>query len=205
MAWTDYDTTLFQDGDVLTEANLTTYVGDNLMSLPHKLALDTADRDVANTTSELSIWSTTAGGFTVPANKLGTNGSLEVLLWGDYLWNNNVANTVTIRVKFGGATVLTPWAAAPGSSLSATRFGWWIKVMIANRGATNSQIIGTMGGTTFNTASAPGFTNLGAAAPVTGAVDTTVNQTFDISAQWSAASVNNSWKKVWSRALLARN
>jgi hypothetical protein len=204
MTWTDFDTTQFNDGDVLTEANITTYIGDNFMSLPHRWALDNLDRDVASTTNELSIWSTTAGGFVVTANKLGTNGSLEVELRGDYLFNNNTANTLTIRVKFGGAAVLTAWAAAPGSTLSATRWPWFLNVLIANRGATNSQIVSVAGGTQFNTASAPGFNSL-SAATATAAVDTTVNQTFDITAQWSAASANNSWKKVWARAMLARN
>lgn len=204
MTFTDFDNTLFEDGDIFTQSNIVTYIGDNIMSIPHRVGLDTADRDVANSTSELSIWSTTAGGITVGGNKMGTNGMVWMKLAGDFLYNNNVANTLTLRLKFGGATVLTIWAEALHTTLSASRFGWWLEAYICNRGATNSQLCWSRGGARINTASLSGHAGF-CPATATAAVDTTANQVLDVTAQWNAASVNNSWRKNWAVAMLGRN
>ena len=204
MTWTDYDITLFQDGDILTESNLTTYVGNNLLSLPHHIALDAADRDVGTTTSELSLWSTTAGGVTVPANKMGTSGTVTMRLCGQFLYNNNTANTLTLRLKFGGATVLTIWAETLHTTLSASTFGWWLEATVQNRAATNSQLLWSRGGARLNTASLSGFAHF-SPPPTTSAVDTTANQVIDVTAQWNASSANNTIRKNWGITTLARN
>lgn len=202
MTWTDFDNTLFETNDILTQANIQTYIGDNLMALPHPVALNTADRDVTNTTSELSIWSTTAGGVTIGANKMGTNGYVRMQLFGDWLNNNNAANTITIRAKFGGATVITPISAAIIPVISANRFGFHIDYYVFNRGATNAQthyceVRQHFGDDERMLRAEPPMAET--------AVDTTSAQVIDITAQWSAASANLSYKKKWGQVLLARN
>lgn len=200
MTWTDFSNPLFEDGDILTEPNIVTYIGDNLMSLPHRLAMDAADREVVSTTSELSFWSTTAGGVTVPANAMGANGSVCMWLKGDYLFNNSNGDTLTIRVKWGGSTVATPFSAAL-RTISASRFGWWLKIYVDNRASASAQVVSQVG-FIFNTTTVQ---NEVATLPVTAAIDTTAAQTLDVTAQWSASSANNSWKKLWAITTLARN
>ena len=213
MTWTDPLATAFETGDVLTEANLSTYVLNNLLSLEHPLeAPTTANLDVNTTTTETTLYS-----VTVPANKMGTNGIVRVQMYGDYVHNNVAADTITVRIKFGG---LTSWAQASnlGNAVAATRHPWLLDFFIANKGATNAQeLFGSV--QTEGADFGPASTGIGAAfvettsaifpalASTSGAptIDTTVNQSLLVSVQWSASSANNSWRRRWARTLIGQN
>ena len=209
MTWTDPLATAFETGDVLTESNLSTYVLNNLLSLGHPLeAPTTADNDINTTAAETTLYS-----VTIPANKLGTNGSAEMFIKGDFLYNNNTADTITIRAKFGGLTVLEPTAFTPSGGLNAVRFPYELTVRIDNRGATNAQLT-SLAFTALTGSGANGIGNVlrSPAANLvignmqnTAATDTTASQSLLVSVQWSASSANNSWRRRWARTLIGQN
>lgn len=210
MAWTDFLDSNFEAGDLLTAPNIVTYIGDNLMSTGHKLDLTTGDNDVASTAAETTLYT-----VTVLGNSMGTNGSVEMYLEGDFLYNNNTADTVSIRVKWGGVTTVGSTFTAQ-SALSATRQSWALLVRLANRGATNAQSLSAAlsGGKTVTGTNLAGLGIFGRNAGTdslagmmqnTAAIDTTVNQTLAVTVQWSASSANNSWRRRWARTLLAEN
>lgn len=215
MTWTDPSAaiTLFQTGDVFTESNFKTYILDNLLSLPHPLeAPTTADNDVNTTASETTFYS-----VTVPANSLGTNGMAEMLILGDYLFNNSTADTCAVRVKFGGVTILGDSFGLP-TSINASRWPFVWRVFLANKGATNSQWLNFTathvdarvgapttgwGGLTAETADGGQGGVLGPSSAAT--IDTTVDQTLLVSVQFSASSANNSIARRWARTLIGKN
>ena len=189
----------FDTDDVPTGANFDSLF-TNFLSLPHRLDLQTADKDVVSTTTETSAWSALPG-MLVPANALGDNGSIAVTLFGDLLYNNDVADTLAVRVRFGGSIVLTISSDLFGASglQGATRSPWWWEFRLGNRGATNSQALGAK--LHYNLSSGRVYV----AAVGASAIDTTVDQTLDLTVQWSAASANDSFKRFWGQALLAQN
>ena len=204
MTWTDPLATAFETGDVLTEANLSTYVLNNLLSIPHPLeAPTTADLDVNTTTTETTLYSVTVG-----ANKMGSNGQVVMDVEGDWLYNNNTADNMTLRIKFGGVTSIS--AAQTLGSLNASRVPYVLRITASNRGATNAQLISlTMlssdAGAGTGIGQWHGGSAEGGAMQTTAAIDTTVNQTLLISVQWSASSANDSWRRRWARTTIAQN
>lgn len=69
--------------------------------------------------------------ITVPANSMGPNGSILLLVRWSY---TESANSKTFRVRFGGTTL---WAA---TTSTATNEVYQALILIQNRGATNSQV-----------------------------------------------------------------
>lgn len=162
-------------------------------SIP-QIVLDrsTSTVDVANTVTETDLYS-----FTVSANTLATAKALRLSLLGDFLHNNVAGDTVTVRLKFGGTVLATlPTYSAEGTT-SASRGTFAVHAAIANLGATNSQKAdfamdtqrGGGGSLTSRTY---------AASDTLGTIDTTANQTIVVTAQWSVASANNSWRKRYA-------
>ena len=159
--------------------------------------------DVANTVTETSIYT-----FTIKANDMGTDRVLRLALSGDYLHNATGTDTCAISVKFGGTTF---WKSSldSGGATSVNRHPWVMRLEIQNMGATNSQaIFGTIDSErcdeplpttgvghalTQVTVNRGLFTSFGATG--LGTIDTTVDQKLDITATWTAASANNSWRK----------
>lgn len=165
--------------------------------------------DYAADNGEQSLYS-----FLVAAGQLSANGILDLFAEGDYLHNNVGADTLTLRVKFGGVTFYQQ-AINFGGSVGAVRHPWSLRLRIANLGFSNSQHIAGqftweaadgvaptvgIGNVAANSAgigaggsqagNLPGF-----AAAGLGSVDTTVAQTLDVTGQWSAASANNSMRR----------
>lgn len=211
MAWSDPTTgsALFDTNDIPTEGNFDTYIFDNLLSLMHPLeAPTTGDLDVVSSVAETTLYS-----VTVPANSLGTNGCVLMDLAGDFLHNNVGVDTITVRVKFGGVTLLdaaTDW----NSGVGAARKPWRWEIRVGNEGATNAQLVWLHSVAMFPSATSPtaGIGYLAVGDPRahgivqnTAAIDTTVDQTLLVSVQWSASSVNNSWRRRWARTLIGRN
>lgn len=144
--------------------------------------------DVANTAVETTLFSQT-----INANDLSTNKRLVLVGSGDYLHNNGASDTITLRLKFGTFTLTLP-ASSLGGTIGATRRPWSLlswETMIANQSATNAQVASSQvrANDTAGGALTISISNLDMAA-----IDTTVNQTLSFTAQWSAASVNNSWR-----------
>jgi hypothetical protein len=181
--------------EIVTSSLLNTHVRDNLLSVAHPYDYAPADVDVTNTTTETSLWSKVITG-----GDMGANGTLRLNLYVDVLHNNAAGDTVTLRVKFGGSTQITQsftWA-----STSATRFILHLPFLIANKGATNSQLIVAEQLPSYGSGSDYRGTS---EAYTTASVDTTADQTFQITAQWSAASANNSFRKRLAVLHLGQN
>jgi hypothetical protein len=111
---------------------------------------------------------------TIPANMLGTSGAVRIKLYISSLSNTSTGTAWTLRLKYGGSTVI---AYAPQIAWSS--LGAYIEIVLMASGATNTQegmittIVGTNG---------PVVTS------GTSAVDSTVDQTLTISSQFSNSS-----------------
>lgn len=161
-------------------------------SIP-QIVLDrsTSTVDVANTVTETDLYS-----FAVSANTLATAKALRLTLLGDFLHNNVAGDTLTARLKFGAATFAMPAYSAEGT-VSASRGSFALHAVIANLGATNSQ----KADFAMDTQRGGGGSNTSrsfASSDTLGAIDTTAVQTIAVTAQWSVASANNSWRKRYA-------
>lgn len=140
---------------------------------------------VANTTSETAF----ASNFTIPANSLAVGQVIRVKAFGVYSTDTISAGNITLRVKFGSTTLCA--TAALTNVVSLTNQGWTLDALLIvdTTGATGTVEAQGMAflTTAINTAMNAGMTNTS-----TVVVDTTANQTVQISVQWSAASANNS-------------
>lgn len=202
MTWVDpvVLSTSFDTSDIPTQANFDSLFND-LLSIYHPIDTTTADNDVNTTALETTLYS-----VTIPANSLGSTGVAMMLVRGDYLYNNNTANTLQIRCKFGGTTIIDSGAVAGINTLSASRFGWGLLLHLANRGATNAQLMSAdFNYARTNTIINPGGGYFGGFQNATSAIDTTVDQTLLISIQWGTSSANNSWRRRWAQVLLGQN
>jgi hypothetical protein len=160
----------------------------------------TSTVDIANSNVEASMYSKS-----IAANDMSTNKMLRLTLIGDYLFNNNGADTFTLRIKFGGTTFFAH-ATSFGGTIGANRQPWHMYLMVANLGAANSQMIeGQLIGPLANVgAPTTGIGNLNVASgsdlgaefgiSTLGTIDTTAAKTLDVTAQWSATSANDSFR-----------
>lgn len=196
MSWTAPRT--WATNEVVTSTIMNTHVRDNELSLMHLLDLQTADVDVVSTTSETSLHS-----IVVPANALTSTGHVNLELQGDMLYNNTTSDTVVFRIKFGGVTHITTASLGFGNSTNATRGGWSLVAQVWNKGATNSQFVTMLfQGTTYGSGG-NGGQYFGT--PAIGSIDTTADQTFQVTAQLSASSANFSVRKRVSRSMIGQN
>jgi len=158
--------------------------------------------DVASTAAETSLYSTLITG-----GSLGTNGSIEMWLLADHMFNNSTSDTVTIRVKWGGSTVFT--GVGNTNSTSANRDGAGVHLWIGNRSSVSSQLMvchiaaGTPTGGATGTP-LRGILGVGGL-PATAAVDTSADQTLQVTAQWSASAAGNSFRKRLAITRIAQN
>lgn len=203
--------TLSEPGDILP-ASGTPFTGTLAASggvgVTGVIDRDTALIDVAATGAETDVYS-----FTVPGGTLAVDGQLRAFLQGDMLYNNVAGNTCTLRLYFGPAPLGTlQLADNPSSSvLAAARQPWTWRIEISNLGSLSSQMITAELRSVQPDAAAPvagagayEFRNdfilegglLGLAVPA--AIDTAADQLLRLTAQWSAASANNSWRKRYA-------
>src|SRR3990167_6488730 len=138
--------------------------------------------DVVNTVTETVVFT-----HQVAAGSMGRNG-------------------LTIRCKFGG----TPWYAATddfAAAISASRHPMRIALWIGNKDSASvlfcggQWMEGTAGGATTGLGDAS-TDEVGAMAPFasngTLAINTGLAQTFEVTVQWSAASANNSFRRMFA-------
>lgn len=156
---------------------------------------DVATQDVVNTVAETAIFSAV-----IPGNKLSINKMARLTLTGDYQCNSGTPRTITLKIKFGATTLyqdVTP-AFATGSARRAVR----LVAELTNLGATNIQELGGV----FMVSDAGGTTsglgdindeNIGSFSNLTGFsnIDSTINQTFEVTVTHSAAEANVSLRK----------
>jgi hypothetical protein len=114
------------------------------------------------------------GQAVVPSNAMGTDGRLEIRS----TWTFTLSkNDKIMRVRFGGMTGPVVVTADP---ILATNTFWHQEDVVQNRGATNSQILGTPGGSGATTVQVSSF--------AVGSLDTTVAQTVVFSGQLGVAT-----------------
>lgn len=200
--------------EVVTSSLLNQHLRDQLKALPHPYHASTSTVDVTNSAAETSLYSATITG-----NDIGSSGFLTVTLMGDYLYNNSAADTLRLRFKFGGSTHMDDAFSLDSSGfyLANLRRPWKIVYTIWNAAATNSQWMFAelnYGSLVVGGAGAPANPVAGIGQLKTGnssmlgissaaAVDTTAAQTVEITAQWSSASANDSFRKRIGNTFLA--
>lgn len=195
--WTEPDTlsALFDTGDIPTQGNFDSLL-TNFESIMHPLeSPTTGDLDVTGSGSAGA--ETTFYSLTVPANSLGTTGSILLETLGDIKGTAGGSHICTTRIKFGGTTHITSTC----DIVNVTSYvACPIVVKLANRGATNAQVISLM-----TRMGAAGGTQLAELAPATAAIDTTSAQTLLVSVQWANTAATNSVRRRWARTLIGQN
>lgn len=193
-------------GDILTAADMNTYVRDNTTFLHgnnlHKTTTKTVNGGVDGT-AETDLF---AGEFTIAAGSMGTVGVAAIRAAGEIL-NSSGATQAAPRFKLKlGGTVLIDTGATPGMWTSnASRWGLVLDAWIQNV-ATNSQVCAielTLAANTMTAAIAGFATGTGtyrgqelsgvaaeglAVGSGTGAVDTTLDRLLEFSVILPAAS-----------------
>ena len=147
------------------------------------LNLSTSDVTVTNTTTETNLYS-----FTVTGGTLGTDKSLILVI--DISDFDGAASAIlTLRLKYGGTTiaVLTSTADPTAYTNSTGR----IVVTLRGDGATNAQL----GSMSFEFEQVVNLGDLRRIRVAASAVDSTVNQTLAVTAQWAAGQATSSVTK----------
>jgi hypothetical protein len=125
--------TLYQDtstGDVYVNTDgSTTWVKQIGQGV--QVVNETSNQEVGNTTTETTIFSKS-----IPGDTIGASGLLKLDAIID-LKEDAAEPTVTFRLKFGGTTIATISGVAAGAG---TRLPIILRALLANKGATNSQL-----------------------------------------------------------------
>lgn len=146
--------------------------------------------EIVSTASETSIFSSAP---TIQGGTLGTSRTLRLVLHGDFLNNTGAGDKFTVRLKYGGTTFATLGSGDYGSS--ATRYGWRVDAVLSAGNATNVQTSSASGtrafaagvtGTAINGSDGLMSVHTG------GAIDSTTDQTLDITIQNDTSSANES-------------
>lgn len=136
---------------------------------------------------------------TVPGGTLGTATLLILRMIGDFLNTSGAGQTFTIRVKYGGTTIHTFTSTAWASR--AARRGDLSLVFLGAENATNAQRSHM---SHWQAESADGISGGGGNQYDVGvnrgiAIDSTVNQTLEVTVQLGAANADLAWRRrgVW--------
>ncbi len=151
---------------------------------------------IDNSAAETSIFS-----GTIPAGTLGTSGAVRVVLTGQVFNDSGSGQGYTLRVKYGGTTMYADASNATILGNSATRRTWRMEFTLYSDGTTSSQRVeGLIGPFGAAAAATTGYGDLAASASInpvpiggTSAADSTSDQTFDITVQFTAANANLEW------------
>jgi hypothetical protein len=167
--------------------------GSGVITLtPNSRILDkvTTEQDVTATATETSVYS-----FSVPGGTLSTSNAIRLTLTG-YAAVNAGADTLNIRVKFGGTTIAAGNMSMAASALGGTK----LEAIISANNATNSQRSdvflsqASVGATTDGTYdTSPGIRLTAANSSL--AIDSTANQTLQVTVQWGSNSATNHYKR----------
>lgn len=155
-------------------------------------------KDVVNTVTETSLFTTAPN---IVGGTLGADRGLRIRGFMDYLNNSGAGRNLTLRIKLGATTCLTLAAFGAVLDNTATRYGFQFEALIVAVGLTNTQVAwarGTWGdvltGDAGVTGGAYGTTSFRPNSSAHNAltIDSTVNQTLDITAQHDNANANQS-------------
>ena len=155
-----------------------------------RLFTQVKDKTVANTTTETSLINTLGakGSLLLPANILQIGSTLKFKM--DGIYNDASTPTATVRIKIGSVTIIESATTIP-SNLSNAFFNAEFMLVVRSIG-TSGTICGE--GVTFikdpATVGAPSMRALQMLTDVN--INTTIDNIFDITYQWSAASTSNS-------------
>lgn len=141
-----------------------------------------------------SVVETTLLTGTIPANTFGTTKSLLFESFGDYFNFSGGSRSIQIKMKYGGVTLIDATTAVVTSQ--ANHRAVFIRGMLGNSSANNSQVgqlkyeISVNGAPASGYGNFSGFSASGAAGGIS-AVDSTVDQTFVITATLSNAETTS--------------
>lgn len=145
----------------------------------------TADKTVANTTTETSLFGTGVGSLTLSANALAAGYAIRITLFG-YKSNPGSAGTITVRLKLGGNT-LASVVVTPGTTTNTLVE---LRALITCRSA---GVSGTVLGQGHMQAPETVTTNRYWDLVTTGGattVDTTGTLAVDVTWEWQTANAN---------------
>lgn len=147
----------------------------------------TADKTIANTTTETSMVGTGIGSLTLPANFLTVGKTIRIKMMG-YLSGTN-GDASTIKIKLGSTVILSAIATIP-ATVTGVLFELEFTMTCRASGATGT-IIGEghtiiAGGIGFSTSTTR---EMLLTAPVT--INTTQSLTLDTTYQWGTARAGN--------------
>ena len=153
--------------------------------------------NVVNTVTETEIYS-----FQIPANTLGTNKAINLRMIGDLLSNAATASNYIIRIKLGATTMYQDGSVS--YAVNAARAPFDCDLILANQGATNSQVLG--GRFSFGAAAGAttGIGDLSSTLRVQGtlfgtaAEDSTTPLSLVITVENSQADANVSFRKQYA-------
>lgn len=177
-------------GDVMTWNGSIWAPAASAASGPEVLSSVTTPVQVINTATEGSLFT-----YSVPANTLNTTEIIHVKMIGDILFNGAGTETSSIKMKWGGTTIIDITSNIIGTN--ATRRLWFGDFFLAAAGSTSSQHLAYT--INFTTATAAITTGIGQSGDGNAArwfqgqqasdpaKDATSSQTLDITYKWSAA------------------
>ncbi|MFI5350954.1 MAG: hypothetical protein ACHQ2Z_15510, partial [Elusimicrobiota bacterium] len=144
-----------------------------------------------NTAAETTLYTYTS----LSAGSFGTTDGMEIIVWGTVLYNNAVANSLTMRVRETSAagTIMCQTGAMVPAALSATVRGFVMRVEIRNFNSTTAQDCKLEWA--LSTPISPPIANdtIGLTSYTSQAGGKTIDgKAMFVTAQWSAASANNS-------------
>lgn len=143
---------------------------------------------VSNTTNELSLINTGIGTLTVPANGFSVGDSFKAHLTGHISSANNQG--LTIRIKSGSVILSNLNLTIP----TTTTKHWTLDITFTIRaiGAAGVASIASGGMFTYNKDASTAFDGLNFSNENNTTFNTTISNTLNITAQWSAANAANS-------------
>lgn len=178
------------NGDFYNNSTLNTF-GGRLGGLSENLIgcifSQTGTATGANTTNEISCFGSGVGTLTIPANFLKAGKNISIIIHG--IIANTLTPTLRLKAKIGSAIVIDSTAltsiAITGTSSMLIRCDMTCLTTGASGTAVGQgylQYRNVMAGETLSSASATSVT-----------IDTTVNNTLDVTLQWGTASASNTW------------
>jgi len=143
---------------------------------------------LVNSTAETNFTSNGIA-YTMPANTPNVNSLLRFLVYGKFSTKNGSTGTLTIRLKVG-STVYVTNIINPGSGLINSGFQFTGQLQFRSIGVGGTIYSHLM--CVFDGAASAGVTTYVASSNGTMAIDTTISNVIQMSAQWSTASTSNS-------------
>ena len=147
----------------------------------------TADKTIANTVTETTLFGTGVGTLTLPANFWVVGRSVRVTLHGDF--TDTGSPTVTVKVKLGATTMIDSGAITI-PSLGGTE-EWRCEVFLTCRTTGVSGIIETNIDFMYETTTGASAVEQLTISGTSTTFDTTASGALDATFQWGTASASN--------------